>query len=311
MKSKPNPNIDYVYVKNIKHLLRPEEDVFFTIKTNTICSIFSNPVEKLPYYIIATQHRVLIVAKSKFNEYSTAFGYKELGDITILRGLLKDKVKIHHDIYNISKKQSRLLYKLADYLTVKLSVWKYIIYLVIFVALLGAGWRLFLYLGNYNFINGNSYNTVQNNQNTNQGQTSINNQSSSGSQNENTGQSIKENLIDILKAYKYVFKEIQKNYPIYRKRPSLSGAPSLTFDQWVSREVINSLDAQDNKLSSLNITKEKHVMFKLGLSQLKYKIMKYLDYCKKSFKNKKFEKRLPALAFKIKKDMKKLGKIIE
>ena len=228
------------------------------------------------YYLLFTTKRVVIVANDNVNEYSTSYGYSELGSIRVIKGILKDKIKIKSESFVASKHNVKKIAIVSDYINFELRIWKYPVFLgLVFLLALGL-FKAYYYLEIYKyFLLGPSPSEVIRPVKKKKVLTSFD-----------------ASLKDITDGYLFVYKQILKHYPIYIKHPSSTGAPSLSFDQWARDVVLSSLDAQDAKLSSLNLSLQKHIMVKVEISDLRLLIMRLLDTCKKSFKKKKEAKKI-------------------
>lgn len=307
---KISKNLDYVFINKISHLLRQKERVIDIIKTKTQSKELNSKGVNGNYIFIATDTRIIILSSYENVEFSESFGYNELKNTVVVKGIFTDKVKLHRGKYKLSKSNARKFLKLSEYMPVKLATWKYYVFTFAFLLVLALAYKLTNYYVSNRFIFSNA------GENKDKAK-EINNSDKNSKKNNSkeiskpSKKAIDKKLDDILKGYKYAFKQIVKNYPVYYKKPALSGEPSSRFDTWVMREIINTLDAQDNKLSALELSLEKHVMFKLELSKLKLLIMRYLDICKKSFKQTGLRKKLKPLRKRVYNKIETLNKIIE
>lgn len=301
-KKLPYSEAEYLILKNAKSCLREHEKVVAFIPTQTPCTRFNESGERTNYSIICTQHRIIIYAKSQTHEFSTSFGYQELPRLTIIKGIFKDKVRIHREIFTISKKGAARLSTVSDFINVKLSIWKYPVLIISLFLLFALGYKGYLAVSDF-IVFGSFQPEPQN--------TTRQPNTQAPPQNTTAVQTDTEKVLkNVLEGYEYVFKQILKNYNIYINKPALSGDPSSNFDQWAMTEVINTLDSQDSKISSLNIVLERHVMVKLGISELRMEVMKYLDLCKKSFSDKREKQRLGKIREKIEKKISELQQIL-
>ncbi len=303
MAEKINKSIDYIFVNKIKHLLRQGENTVSVINTKTPSPELEIRGEYVYYKFVATNLRLIILAKGEKFEHSESFGYNELKNTLLVRGLFFDKLKLYRKKYKLNKKNAKRFIKLADYMTIQLSTWKYYVYTFVFLLILALTYKAVDYFNIHRkaiFSSGE----INKEQKAKPGKPAAKKQKP-------TKIELDKELFGILKGYDYAFKQIVKKYPDYFKKPVMNGEPFSRFDTWVTREIINTLDAQDDKLSSLDLSLEKHVMFKLGISKLRLQIMRYLDLCKKTFKQPKLRKNLAGLRNKINSRIEKLKKIIK
>ncbi len=303
MQKKLNKNIDYVFLNTINHLIRKDEKVLSVIDTKTLSPELKSRSKYANYKLVATDTRIIILSKSEKIEHSESFGYNELKETTLTRGLFRDKLKLYRSNFKLTKKNSRKFLKLADKLQIKISLWKYYVLTFAMIIILAATYKL----ADYIIQRGYLFEVKP----ASEKKEKIKVEQKKPKKKKPTKVEIDRNLADILKGYKFAYKRILKNYPVYYKKPVMSGDPASAFDTWAGREVLNYIDAQDDKLSSYNLTLEKHVMFKLELSKLRLSLMRYLDLCKKTFKKAKLRKKLSRNRKVINAGIKKLEKIIE
>ena len=303
-------NIDYVYINSIKHLLRNNEEVVAVCNTKTVCPHLKDKGKVLYYKLVGTQNRILIVAKDFEDEFSTSYGISEIKEIRINKGVFKDSVKFGRETFKLNKKDVRNLLSLSDFTLIKIRYWKYPILLCLLAILIGAAYQGYLYIQDIHPTR--AIRLINRSGNTNRGSSAQRNTTQNTSQTSNSNNSeMNSRLLDVVSGYEFSLKSIIKNYPLYLKNPSMTGEPSLHFDTWASREIIGSLDAQELKLNSLTLTAAKHVIAKQKIEELKLAIIKYLDYCKKSFKTLSYKKKMKTLRKSIFKSISKLKSILK
>lgn len=305
-------NIDYVYIKSIRHLLRNSENVITVCDTKTICPHLKDKGKVLRYKLIGTQDRIVIVAKDTTDEFSTSYGINEFREICINKGIFKDKVKFGSERFKLSKKNVKNLLSLSDVASFKIRYWKYPILLFSIAILIGVFYQGFLFI--QDIWPSRAVRLIDRNGRLQRGgarREAGNQNQASNTQNSPDNAELNSRILDVISGYEFSFKSILKNYPVYLKKPSMTGEPSVHFDTWASQEIIGSLDAQELKLNSLTLTSAKHVIVKQKIGDLKLLIVKYLDYCKKSFKSVDYKKKITSLKKNISKSISKLKSLLQ